>query len=219
MSTMNIIWAIAGFLLSLMIFSYLIGDNTLFRFAASLFIGVSAGYAAVIVVFQVIYPRLVYPLITGTVLEKSFTLIPLALSILLFFKPSRNLSSLGSIPMALLLGAGAAFAIGGAVMGTILPQSLSTINLFDLTSGENNIVEGLIILTGTVTTLMYFYFGAKFENGKPIRRAGWIEAVAKVGQVFLFITLGSIYAGVFITAITALVERIQTLWNLFSLFK
>ena len=219
MSTMNIIWAIAGFLLSLMIFSYLIGDNTLFRFAASLFIGVSAGYAAVIIVFQVIYPRLVYPLITGTVLEKSFTLIPLALSILLFIKPSKNLSSLGSIPMALLLGAGAAFAIGGAVMGTILPQSLSTINLFDLTSGENNIVEGLIILTGTVTTLMYFYFGAKFENGKPIRRAGWIEAVAKVGQVFLFITLGSIYAGVFITAITALVERIQTLWNLFSLFK
>jgi len=117
------------------------------------------------------------------------------------------------------LGAGSAFAIGGAVVGTILPQSLSTIDLFDLRSGENNLVEGLIILTGTVTTLMYFYFGAKFENGKPIRRAGWIEAVARVGQVFLFITLGSIYAGVFITAITALVERIQTLWNLFSLFK
>lgn len=219
MSTMTIIWAIAGFLLSLMIFSYLIGDNPLFRFAASLFIGVSAGYAAVIIVFQVIYPRLVYPLITGTVHEKSFTLIPLALSILLFFKPSRNLSSLGSIPMALLLGAGAAFAIGGAVVGTILPQSLSTINLFDLKSSENNLVEGLIILTGTVTTLMYFYFGAKFENGKPIRRAGWIETVARVGQVFLFITLGSIYAGVFITAVTALVDRIQTLWNLFSLFK
>jgi hypothetical protein len=216
---MTIIWAIAGFLLSLMIFSYLIGDNPLFRFAASLFIGVSAGYAAVIIVFQVIYPRLVYPLITGTVHEKSFTLIPLALSILLFFKPSRNLSSLGSIPMALLLGAGAAFAIGGAVVGTILPQSLSTINLFDLKSSENNLVEGLIILTGTVTTLMYFYFGAKFENGKPIRRAGWIETVARVGQVFLFITLGSIYAGVFITAVTALVDRIQTLWNLFSLFK
>jgi len=219
MSTMNIIWAIAGFLLSLMIFSYLIGDNPLFRFAASLFIGVSAGYAAVIIVFQVIYPRLVYPLITGSVLEKSYTLIPLAFSILLFFKPSRNLSYLGSIPMALLLGAGSAFAIGGAVVGTILPQSLSTINLFDLKSGENNLVEGLIILTGTVTTLMYFYFGAKFENGKPIRRAGWIEAIARVGQVFLFITLGSIYAGVFITAITALVERIQTLWNFFSLFK
>lgn len=219
MNTMDIIWAIAGFLLSLMIFSYLIGDNPLFRFAVSLFIGVSAGYAAVIIVFQVIYPRLIYPLITGSIIDRSFTLIPLALSILLFFKPSRNLSALGGIPMALLLGAGAAFAIGGAVTGTILPQSLSTVELFDLTPGENNIVEGIIILAGTVTTLMYFYFGAKFENGKPMRRAGWIEAVARVGQVFLFVTLGSIYAGVFITSITALVDRIQALWGLFSLLK
>jgi hypothetical protein len=219
MNTMDLIWTVVGFVLSLMIFSYLIGDNILFRFAASLFIGVSAGYVAVILLFQVVYPRLIYPLLTGTVLERSFTLIPLALSFLLFFKPSRNLSALGGIPFAMLIGAGAAFAIGGAVLGTILPQSLSTINLFDLTKTGNNILEGAIILVATVTTLMYFYFGAKYENGKPIRRAAWIEAISKVGQVFLFATLGAIYAGVFITAITALVGRIQAIWQIFELIK
>ena len=202
-----------------MIFSYLIGDNPLFRFAASLFIGVTAGYAAVILLYQVIFPRLVYPFLTGTTMERSFTLIPLVLSVLLFFKPSRNLSSVGSIPMALLVAAGAAFALSGAVLGTILPQSLATINLFGNKPGENFLVEGIVILVGTVTTLMYFYFGAKFENGKPIRRAGWIELIAKVGQVFLFVTLGSIYAGVYITAITALVERMHSIWNLFGMIK
>jgi hypothetical protein len=219
MNTMNLIWAVLGFVLSLMVFSYLAGDNPLFRFAVSLFIGVSAGYAAVILLFQVLYPRLVYPLLTGTALEKSFTIIPLALSVLLFFKPSRNMSFMGSIPMALLIGAAAAFAIGGAVLGTILPQSFSTVNLFDRKVTGNNLVEGIFILVGTVTTLMYFYFGAKFENGKPIRRAGWIETIAKVGQVFLFVTLGSIYAGVYITAITSLVDRIHALWNLFVMIK
>lgn len=219
MNTMDLIWAVVGFVLSLMVFSYLAGDNPLFRFAVSLFIGVSAGYAAVILLFQVLYPRLVYPLLTGTILEKSFTLIPLALSVLLFFKPSRNMSFMGSIPMAFLIGAAAAFAIGGAVLGTILPQSFSTVNLFDRKVIGNNLVEGIFILVGTVTTLMYFYFGAKFENGKPIRRAGWIETIAKVGQVFLFVTLGSIYAGVYITAITSLVDRIHALWNLFVMIK
>jgi hypothetical protein len=219
MNTMDLIWAVVGFVLSLMVFSYLAGDNPLFRFAVSLFIGVSAGYAAVILLFQVLYPRLVYPLLTGTTLEKSFTLIPLALSVLLFFKPSRNMSFMGSIPMALLIGTAAAFAIGGAVLGTILPQSFSTVNLFDRKVIGNNLVEGIFILVGTVTTLMYFYFGAKFENGKPIRRAGWIETIAKVGQVFLFVTLGSIYAGVYITAITSLVDRIHALWNLFVMIK
>ncbi len=219
MNTMDLIWTVVGFVLSLMIFSYLIGDNILFRFAASLFIGVSTGYVAVILLYQVVYPRLIYPLLTGTILERSFSLIPLVLSILLFFKPSRNLSSLGAIPFTLLIGAGAAFAIGGAVLGTILPQSFSTINLFDLAKDENNILEGAIILIATVTTLMYFYFGAKFENGKPIRRAAWIETIAKIGQLFLIVTLGAIYAGVFITAITALVGRVQSIWQLFELIK
>lgn len=219
MNTMDLIWAVLGFVLSLMIFSYLAGDNPLFRFGVSLFIGVSAGYAAVILLFQVIYPRLVYPLLAGSTLERSFTLIPLALSALLFFKPSRNLSALGNIPMALLVGAAAAFAIGGAVLGTILPQSFSTINFFDRKAVGNNLVEGAFILVGTVTTLMYFYFSAKYENGKPIRRVGWIEAIAKIGQVFLFITLGSIYAGVYITAITSLVDRVHSLWNLITMLK
>jgi hypothetical protein len=219
MNTLDVIWAIVGFILSLMIFSYLIGDNPLFRFAASLFIGVTAGYAAVILLYQVIFPRLVYPFFTGSTMERSFTLVPLVLSVLLFFKPSRNLSFMGSIPMALLVAAGAAFALSGAVMGTILPQSQATINLFGNKPGENFLLEGIVILVGTVTTLMYFYFGAKFENGKPIKRAGWIESISKVGQIFLFVTLGSIYAGVYITAITALVERMHSVWTLFGMLK
>lgn len=86
MNTLDLIWAVVGFVLSLMIFSYLAGDNPLFRFAVSLFIGVSAGYAAVILLFQVLYPRLVYPLLVGTPLERSFTLVPVVLSLLLFFQ-------------------------------------------------------------------------------------------------------------------------------------
>ena len=173
-----------------------------------------------ILLYQVVYPRLIYPLLTGTstgaiVFSHSTCTIHTACS---SNHPATYLH-LVRIPFTLLIGAGAAFAIGGAVLGTIFPQSFSTINLFDLAKDENNILEGAIILIATVTTLMYFYFGAKFENGKPIRRAAWIETIAKIGQLFLIVTLGAIYAGVFITAITALVGRVQSIWQLFELIK
>ncbi len=46
--SIEIISALVGFLLTLMVFSYLIGDNPLFRIAVYLFIGVSSGYAATV---------------------------------------------------------------------------------------------------------------------------------------------------------------------------
>ena len=41
--------AALGLILTLLVFSYLIGDNPLFRIAIYLFIGVSSGYAASVV--------------------------------------------------------------------------------------------------------------------------------------------------------------------------
>ena len=61
----EIVWAIIGFCLSLCIFSYLIGDNPLFRFAVHLFIGVSAGVVTITVLYQVLYPKLLLPLLSG----------------------------------------------------------------------------------------------------------------------------------------------------------
>jgi hypothetical protein len=56
--SIELISALIGFLLTLMVFSYLIGDNPLFRVAIYLFIGVSSGYAATVIVNYVLIPRL-----------------------------------------------------------------------------------------------------------------------------------------------------------------
>ena len=67
--------------------------------------------------------------------------------------------------------------------------------------------EGLVILVGAVGTLMYFQFGANTRPDQPPRRAPVVEGLALVGQVFIEITLGALFAGVYAAAITALVER------------
>ena len=48
----------AGLILSLMVFSYLLGDNILYRVAIYVFVGLAAGYVAVVTVESVLLPWL-----------------------------------------------------------------------------------------------------------------------------------------------------------------
>jgi len=65
-SILDLAGTFLGFVLTLMTFSYVFGDNALFRIAIHIFIGVSAGYAAIIAWYSVIWPQLVMPIISVT---------------------------------------------------------------------------------------------------------------------------------------------------------
>lgn len=205
----DLLWMFVSFILTLMVFSYLFGDNALFRFVSALFIGATTGYFFVILIFQVVLPRLVAPILNGSVI----TLIPLILSGLLLMKVSPKLAKFGNLSMAYLVGTGAAVAIGGAILGTLFGQIKGTLTTFDAlqqatgTSPVFLILEGTLMLVGTIATLVYFNFGAKNTAQKGVKR-GWLSATfAWIGQFFIAITLGAVFAGVLTTAITALVER------------
>ncbi|MDP2995015.1 MAG: hypothetical protein Q8N46_07850, partial [Anaerolineales bacterium] len=130
----NVVDLITGgisFLLTLMVLSYLIGDNPAFRVAVYIFIGVSAGYAAAVAWHQVLFPRLIVPLLSGNWADRLLTVVPLVLGLLLLFKLSPRTSRLGTPSMAFLVGVGAAVAVGGAVMGTLFPQARASMNALD----------------------------------------------------------------------------------------
>ena len=201
----ELIWTIASFLLTLMVFSYLFGDNPVFRFVSALLIGVSAGYFFVILVFQVILPRLVAPILAGT----TITLVPLLLSGLLLLKLSPRLAKFGNISMAFLVGTGAAVAIGGVLLGTLIGQMKGAIAAFGAQSSTPLyvILEASFMLLGTVASLVYFNFGAR-NTAKGGPKRGILTAIVSwIGQFFIAVTLGAVFAGVLTAAITALIER------------
>jgi hypothetical protein len=122
--------------------------------------------------------------------------------------------------VAFLVGVGAAVTIAGALIGTLIPQVMGTINAFDLNAASARnigfveaISSGVIILAGTVLTLAYFHFGARPKADGSMRRLGLIEALAWGGRVFIGIALGAVFAGVYAAALTALIERISSLIN------
>jgi hypothetical protein len=217
---LDFITAIVSFLFTLMVLSYLVGDNPLFRAAIYIFIGVSAGYAAAVTWYQVLWPKLVLPLISGSMLERVLALIPLMLGMLLLMKLSPRTARLGNPAMAFMVGAGAAVAVGGAVLGTLFPQTQASINLFDLKTGgilSERIFEGSIILVGTLTTLVYFHFSTKDTPSGP-QSGRLVEILSGIGQVFIAITFGVLFAGAYAAAMTALIERLSFLWNFIASF-
>lgn len=216
---------LVSFILTLLIFSYILGDNALFRFAIHLFIGVAAGYMAVIAWESVIFPKLVSPLIAGAFEERLLALIPFVLSVTLFAKASQRWSGVGSPAMAYLVGVGAAVVIGGAILGTLFPQITASVNLYDRqaiqSSGKSLLGElfnGSIILFGALATLTYFHFGVRSHAGLPPAKPFWLQVISNIGLVFVAITFGALFAGVYAAALSALIERLDSIINLITSF-
>jgi hypothetical protein len=224
------IGAILGFVLTIMVLSYIIGDNVLFRLAISIFIGVASGYAAVLIFYNVLYNQVLIPFIqliaTGNadgLLTYATHVVPaVILGIWMVTKVSPRLSRGGTPVLAFLTGVGAATVIAGAIRGTIFPQVETSINLLNFQTGPaevNNLVgwfiNGLIILVGTVTTLIYFQIGIKRqEEGVPVHRSVILEYLSTAGQGFIVVTLGVLFAGVYIATLSALIDRIRFLWDI-----
>lgn len=214
----DLIGVIVGFFLTLLVFSYLLGDNPLFRLTIHLFIGVAAGYAAVVTIYSVILPRLFVPLFNGSRGEQLLALLPLLLSVMLLTKISPRLARVGNFSMAFLVGVGAATAIGGAVMGTLIPQVDASINAFDwqtLQASSANfwfqIFNGVILLLGTIATLAYFNFTSSARPGQTGRLQSFLDLIRPIGQVFIAITFGFLFAGVYAATLVALIERLNFL--------
>jgi hypothetical protein len=215
----ELIFGAISFLLTVMVLSYLIGDNVLFRFAIHIFVGVSAGYVASVALYQVIWPYLITPLMTAPILERGLLIVPLVLSALLLMKISPRLSWLGGPAMGYLVGAGAAVAISGAILGTIFPQISAAAAPFDVratTDPLTSLFNGTVMLVGTIATLAYFHFGASRKADGSVKRNGLIEAIAWVGKLFVALTLGVLFAGVYAAALSAFIERIHSLFALFG---
>ena len=183
------IWTLSGLLLTLIVLSYLFGDHALFRLVSYIFVGCAAGYVAVIVIYQVIIPRLYWPVVQGTSGERILAFGGLILSALLFTRLLPGLSRAGNIALAYLVGVSAAVIISGAIYGTILPQVNAVTSTMD--SGLHGtgiiyrVIEGTTFLLGTVSSLAFFHYGTR-KKSIDKKRHPIIELLARIGSGFYF---------------------------------
>jgi hypothetical protein len=206
----ELIALLIGFVLTVAVYSYLLDDNPLYRLAVHLLVGVSAAYAAIIVLRQVMLP-IVIEIRLQPASSTFFWLLPLLLALFLLAKRLPLVGWLSHTTLALIVGVGAAVALVGAVRGTLLPQ----IGLLGTPVTGLGPVSLIVAAFLTVAVLLTFQFtGGQIEDG-VWKRPLWLRGFTHVGQAVLMITFGAIFAGVLSTGILLLSSRISYFVNQF----
>jgi hypothetical protein len=207
------LWVAA--ILTLIVFSYLLADTSLFRLAEHVFVGVAAGYGILMAWYSVLSPRF------AAFLKEPSQNLAFAfwclVGLLLFVQRVRSLSWFSRVPVAYLFGVGTALAIGGALAGSLLPQlgaltiSISPRHLGGGESGLQLALYQVVLVIGALGVLLYFNFTT--QKGAPLSGI-WLR-VARTwgvwGKWMILIAFGAIFAGMITSRMTLLISRLQFL--------
>ncbi|HHV06013.1 MAG TPA: hypothetical protein GXX60_05780 [Anaerolineaceae bacterium] len=221
MSGADLVLGIVGLVLTLMVFSYILKDNVFFGIALYLLVGVSSGYATLLIIRSVILPMLVSPLLKPGTQSFYLALVPLILSVLFVFMLFKRGSRMGRIPLAFLVGVMVAMALFGVSRGTLAPQLLSVFQYFSLgvVAGHSTIrwwglLEAIAIFLGVVAVLAFFQERQRKMFGKT-ENSVVLTGMSKLGQVFLGITFGALFVGLLSSALIALIGNLTTIVDFF----
>jgi hypothetical protein len=211
----DIVLAALGAALTLCIFSYLLGDNPLYRLALHIFVGVSVAYICIVVLHTILLPALTPPdtMDSGLRLLWMISLIGIVLGALLLTRGIRGLAWLSDLSVAILLGVGVGVALGGAIVGTLVPQveaaTSYTVAAPSVAPDLLKPVGQIVAIVGTVTGLMVFSFSGR----RPLRRSlnRLMNGGARIGRWFILIGLGAAYGGVLVASLAFFADRVQYL--------
>lgn len=203
----NTMTLLIGVVLTLALFSYLLGDNLLYRWALALLVGSSVGYALAVAIRYVLLPRLAEDL-------RMLYVVPLILGALLLFKGFPRFAALGNLSMGFLLGVGAAVAVSGALLGTLLPQAQAAGAGVTLQAGLAPFLNGLLMLAGTILALFAFSPRVRLagtdggaDEGAVSRRAQIGSLMQQLGRGFIIVALAAVFSGALTSALTLFVGR------------
>ncbi len=207
-----------GAALTICIFTYLIGEGPLYRLALHIFVGASVAYIFVVTLRSVILPILSPPDLDtldsdGRWLWGISVLGAVFGGLLLMQGVQRPawLRGLSRVPVIILLGVGVGVTLGGAIVGTLVPQLDAAVN--PRVPGTLEPLGQTIAVIGVVTGLMVF----SFTGQRPARNlVGRLLGVgARIGHWFLLIGFGAVYGGVLVASLAFFADRVQYLIEVF----
>jgi hypothetical protein len=187
-------------LVTIAVWAYLVGERRLFRLAQHLLAGLATGYLVLLAVREVLLPRLVDPILAGTSNVLLWAaLLPVAAMIGAAWLPRR----VAAIPIAVLVAATAAFALGGAVAGTLMPQLGAAL----VAPGQSPAA----LIGAATSALITILVLLAFLHGAP--RTRLVAACAGVGRWLLIGGIGGWLGFLLVSRLGLLVDRVAFLLN------
>ena len=184
-------------LVTIGVWSYLAGERRIFDWAQHLLAGLATGYLLVISVREVLVPRLVTPLVADPL--GHLVLWPAAVLVIVLVAARWLPRAVVAVPVALLVAGTATFALGGAVVGTLLPQLAASLLPADAsTAGLVDALLGLLITALVVVAFMHGTHSGRLR-----------AAAAGTGRWLLIGGLGGWIGFLLVSRLALLVERLR----------
>lgn len=208
MNIFNDLGILIALVLTLVVFSGFFKPNPLYRFAESLFIGVSAGYFAAIWYFSIIKPAY------QSALRGDFLiLIPLIAGLLLFIPSDseRNYSKLRLLPAAFIVIV--TLAINIPVYFTAFLQEMIRTSVIPLVSFDpdgnlraDTTINAVLSIV-CVTSAIMFLVARHKNNNKFVNTSG------EAGRFFVLIAIGSAFAYTLLSRLILFMGKIEFIIN------
>ena len=186
-------------LATLVVLGGLLGERRVFAWSQHLLAGLATGYLALLAITEVIVPRVVEPLASDPVGRPELAL---GLGLVAVTAATPWLPRIvGAVPLSIAIGALAAFALGGAVVGTLLPQLAAAVAgpeagvAATLAGAAAAVVTGLVLIG--------------FLHGTPRGRV--LGAAASGGRWMLLAGIGGWLGYLLLSRLVLLVDRIAFL--------
>lgn len=217
------------------IYSFLIKENSFYRFFEHLFIGIATGYTVMIYFINFLWPEIFRPLFgldriaypDGTYPEPYqwnylLFLIPILFGSLYYCILSRKLAWLAELAIGFSLGIGSGLFIKG-FFREVIPQVVDSFRPLYVPAEPNGPIDlgaslgNLLFVIILLSALTYFFF--TFER----REGGAIEKISATGRWMMMGCFGAFFGTTIMARMALLVERLEFLiqdwWpNLWSLF-
>ncbi|MCB0045689.1 MAG: hypothetical protein H6642_17295 [Caldilineaceae bacterium] len=212
-----------GLIISLMLFSLLLGDNRPARLGQYLLVGAGLAYAVALAWRSVLLPRLFLPLREEPGDWQLW--LPLLLGALLLLAgiervvrqgspagPWRVLHTLGALPLALITGVAMSVGVIGAWQGTLWPQfSRAVVTGFPWTSPPAALINGVLMLLITSGVLVHLRSRPGFLAQQPPLLRGLLRGWAWIGARGLWLAAGVLFARLLLSRLTLTIAELEFL--------
>lgn len=213
---------LSGGIATLAIYSFLIKENSFYRFFEHFFIGIAAGIAPVFAVKIFLWPKIIEPLLAYDIIsypDGTFSkvysywlllyIVPALFGLLYYTIYFKRFSWMVKIVIGFSLGASAGLSFKG-FFGEMLPQIFASFKpLLVFSNGEldwASSVNNTVFVVTLLIVMSYFFFSFKQEG-----RAA--KALGTSGRWLMMLCFGAFFGSTVMARLALLVERLQFLIN------
>ncbi len=191
--------------LTLGILSFLYKDNPWYKLSEAIFVGISAGFWVV----TLFWDNLVGKFWDGWQ-DEPMLFVGAALGLLMLMRLVPKIGWISRWPLAFIVGATSGLWLMNYLASNIMVQVMATIQpLFStgyasgFDAGWGAIISSLVIVVGTFTGLVYFFFSKEHK--------GAFGGAARVGIFFIMITFGASFGYTVMSRMSLLIGRMDFL--------